>query len=303
MPTDSDQQVFAMAAFIGWTNVGKSSLLNRLIDADIAAVSHVAQTTRHRILGVRTIAGRGQIAFVDTPGFHRPRHRMNHIMLETARQAIHEVDLVIHVLDASRELGPGDAEIAEMLTKGSGRRIVVLNKVDMVRKKAELLPRMERMLVDWGVSDLFPVSALTGEGCDGLLEGLFRMAPDGGPQFPEDYMTDQTERQLVMEWIREPLISSLRQEVPHAMAVALESWERREDGLLTIHASIWVDRSSQKSIVIGAAGSRLKEVGTIARARIEREFNTRVHLELWVKVRERWRDDSSRLRELGLDGG
>ena len=303
MPTDSDQQVFAMIAIIGWTNVGKSSLLNRLIDTDIAAVSHVAQTTRHRILGVRTIAGRGQIAFVDTPGFHRPRHRMNHIMLETARQVIREVDLVLHVLDASRDPGPGDTEIAELLTRAGGRRIVVLNKVDLVKKKAELLPRMERMSLEWGVTDLFPVSALNGDGCDGLLEGLLRLAPGGSPQFPEDYMTDQTERQLVMEWIREPLISSLREEVPHAMAVALESWERREDGLLTIHASIWVDRDSQKSIVIGASGSRLKEVGTVARARIEREFDTRVHLELWVKVRERWRDDTSRLRELGLDSG
>ncbi|MDH3627811.1 MAG: GTPase Era [Acidobacteriota bacterium] len=302
MTTRDTDSTFATVALIGWTNVGKSSLLNRLIDADVAAVSHVAQTTRHRILGVRTVPGRGQIAFVDTPGFHRPRHRMNRIMLETSRQALHDVDLVLHVLDATRDPGQGDSDIAELLEKASAQRVVVLNKVDLVSNKAELLPRMEKMAADWGTTDLFPVSALSGDGCDRLLDGLLTLAPAGDPHYPDDYMTDQTERQLVTEWIREPLISSLRQEVPHAMAVVVESWDRSDNGFLTIHAAIWVDRDSQKSIVIGAGGSRLKEVGTTARARIERELDARVHLELWVKVRERWRDDRTLLRELGIDG-
>ena len=287
-------------ALVGWTNVGKSTLLNRLVGEKIAAVSDVPQTTRGRILAVRTDPERGQAVFVDTPGFHRPEHRLNQAMVEVARQSIDGVDLALLVVDASRGVGEGDLTTAKLLERAGVARVALLNKIDLVTPKSLLLPLMERLSAEAGPIEVIPVSARTGEGCDLLLDRVFALLPEGDPPFDEDYLTDQPERQLAAEWIREKLLHATRQEVPHALAVLVEGWRTREDGLVEIDAVILVERDSQKGIVIGKRGAVLKSVGSAAREEIERMLGARVFLRLFVKVQPEWRDDERALRELGL---
>jgi GTP-binding protein Era len=287
-------------AILGWTNVGKSTLLNRLVGVKLAAVADVAQTTRYRISAVRGIPGRGQIVFIDTPGLHRPRHKMNRAMLDSAMQSIWDVDLVLFVVDAERGMGAGDQRAAERLGQADAPRLMVLNKIDRVRPKSRLLPMMRDAIERWGCSEVIPVSALTGDGCDDLIERVLARLPRRPALFPDDYLTDQPERVLAAEWIREKLLAETRQELPHATAVLVERWQEREDGLLEIDATILVDRVSQKRIVIGKRGELLKRVGSAARVDIERFLERRLFLRLWVKVREDWRDDETVLDQLGL---
>jgi len=287
-------------ALLGWTNVGKSTLLNRLVGAKLAAVADAAQTTRHRISGVLTLPGRGQIVFLDTPGLHRPRHEMNRAMIQTARQTAAGVDLAALVLDAARGIGEGDAEAAEWL-RGTGVRCIgVLNKIDLVRPKSKLLPMMATVVERWGFGAALPVSALTGEGCVELVDELLAALPAAPALYPEEMLTDQPERVLAAEWIREKLLAETWQELPHATAVVVERWTEREDGLLEIEATILVERDSQKKIVIGQGGELLKRVGTAARLELEHLLERKVHLRLWVRVRRAWRDDERLLREIGL---
>jgi GTP-binding protein Era len=288
-------------ALVGWTNVGKSTLLNRLVGVKLAAVGDVAQTTRQSIHGARTIPGRGQIIFVDTPGLHKPKHRMNRAMVQATGRTIGEVDLAALVIDAARGFGPGDQKAAAQVKKSCANHLVVLNKADLVRPKSGLLPLMESLSEDWGFGAIVPVSAKTGDGCDGLIEAILDQLPPGPPLFPDDYLTDQPERVLAAEWIREKLLASTRQELPHATAVMVDRWDEREDGLLEIEASILVERDSQKKIVIGKDGHLLKRVGTEARGELETFLERRIMLRLWVKVREHWRDDERMLQSLGLN--
>ena len=287
-------------ALVGWTNVGKSTLLNRLVGEKVAAVSDVPQTTRGRILGAWTDRERGQAVFVDTPGFHRPEHRLNRAMLEVARRAIEGVDLALLVVDAARGVGEGDLETARSLEKARVARLGLLNKIDLVEPKARLLPMIETLSREGGLEEVLPVSARTGEGCDVLMDRVFALLPAGDPPFDEDYLTDQPERQLAAEWIREKLLHATRQEVPHALAVLVEGWRTRADGLVEIDAVVLVERESQKGIVIGKGGAVLKKVGSAAREEIERMLGARVFLRLFVKVRPEWRDDERALRELGI---
>jgi GTP-binding protein Era len=287
-------------ALVGWTNVGKSTLLNRLVGTKLAAVGDVAQTTRHSIHGARTLPGRGQIVFVDTPGLHKPKHRMNQAMVQTTGRTLVEVDLAALVVDAARGLGPGDEQAATRVRASCERRLAVLNKIDLVRPKSRLLPLMQALGERWGFDPIVPVSAKTGEGCDELTEAILDRLPPGPALFPEDYLTDQPERVLAAEWIREKLLASTRQELPHATAVIVERWNERDDGLVEIEASVLVERDSQKRIVIGKEGQLLKQVGIDARGELESFLGRRVMLRLWVRVRERWRDDERMLRELGL---
>ncbi|HXV76273.1 MAG TPA: GTPase Era [Candidatus Polarisedimenticolaceae bacterium] len=289
------------AALVGWTNVGKSTLLNRLVGVRLAAVADVAQTTRQRIQGATTIAGRGQIVFVDTPGIHQPRHRLNRAMVETVHRAVEEVDLVLLVLDAQCGIGPGDRRAAELVRRRARARIAVLNKVDRLRQKSRLLPMIEQLVDEWGFAEVVPVSALTGDGCERLLEVVLAQLPVGPPLFPDDYLTDQAERVIAAEWIREKLLDEIRQELPHATAVVIDRWTERSDGLLELEASVLVERESQKKIVIGREGQLLKRVGSAARIELERFFARRVHLRLWVSVCDGWRDDDAVLHRLGLD--
>jgi GTP-binding protein Era len=289
------------AALVGWTNVGKSTLLNRIVGEKISAVAEVPQTTRNRILGVRTLPGRGQAVFVDTPGLHRPRHRMNRSMVRIAAESLRAVDLGLLVVDAARGIGPGDERAAEVLKRAGKPGLAVLNKIDRVRAKSGLLPMIETVVAGWGMVEAIPVSALTGEGCDGLLERVVAHLPEGEPIYPEDTYTDQPERALATEWVREKLLRHTRQEIPHALAVEVDRWLDREDGVVEIEATVLVERESQKAIVIGRGGQLLKQVGTEARADLENLLGTRVFLRLWVKVRPGWRDDEPTLKRLGLD--
>ncbi len=298
--TDGRATRAGFVAIVGWTNVGKSTLLNRLVGTKLAAVADAPQTTRNRIVGVRTVAGRGQAVFIDTPGFHEPRHKMNRAMVEVARRSLEGVDLCLLVLDAALGLGPGDRTIAERLAPLGERRLAVLNKVDLVSPKSRLLPMLETVVNGWGFPEAIPVSALDGEGCDILLQRTLDLLPEGAPMFPDDYLTDQPERHLVAEWIREKLLRHTREEIPHAAAVKIETWTEREDGLVSIEATILVERDSQKAIVIGKGGALLKRIGTEAREEIERLLDTRVFLRLWVTTQPGWRDDDRILRDLGL---
>jgi GTP-binding protein Era len=287
-------------AIAGWTNVGKSTLLNRLVGEKIAAVADVPQTTRHRITGVLSLSGRGQIVFVDTPGFHHPRERMNRAMVGAAREALTAVDVVLLVVDAENGIGRGDAEVAKTIAATGVLALAVLNKIDRVNPKSKLIALMKTAVDQWGLKEAVPVSATTGDGCDLLIERILHHLPEGEPHFPEDFLTDQPERVLAAEWVREKILHRMREEIPHAAAVVVERWVERADGLVEIEATIFVERDSQKGIVIGKGGGVLKEVGTEARADIEHLLSRRVFLSLRVEVRPDWRNDPRVLGELGI---
>ncbi|RMF72642.1 MAG: GTPase Era [Acidobacteria bacterium] len=294
---------FGFVALVGRTNVGKSTLLNRLLGTKIAIVSPVAQTTRHRILAVLS-RDDAQIAFLDSPGYHRPQHRLGELLVERARQVADEADVVLFVVDAAAGLGPGDRRVAEELDPRSGRKkvIAVLNKLDLINR-GKVLPMIEQVTGEWGCHEAVPVSAETGENCDRLLDVIVAHLPPGPPHFPTDFRTDLDERRLVEELVREKLLRELRQEVPHAIAVKVEELAVRDDGLAEVSATIFVERESQKGIVIGKGGERLKRVGSLAREELEFRWGRKVFLRLWVKVREDWRNRPGLLRDLGLYPG
>jgi GTP-binding protein Era len=298
----SDERVHraGVVAILGWTNVGKSSLLNRLVGDKLAAIAEVSQTTRFKITGVRNVGQSGQIVFVDTPGLHEPRSKMNRAMVRQIHCTLHDVDLYLLVVDAARGLGSGDRRAARLLADEEVPRVLVLNKVDLVRPKSRLLPMMQTAVSEWGFPAAVPVSALTGEGCDALLDDVLARLPPSEPLYPDDYLTDQSARSLAAEWIREKLLARTRAELPHATAVVIDRWIEREDDVVEIHATIIVDRPSQKQIVIGRQGSMLEMVGKSARLEIEGLVERRVALNLWVKVRADWRNDERMLREMGL---
>lgn len=284
----------------GWTNVGKSTLLNRVVGEKIAAVADGPQTTRNRIVGVRTFPGRGQLVLVDTPGFHAPRERMNRAMVETARRALHGVDLVALVVDAARGLGRGDEEVARAARASGVTRLAVLNKIDALPRKDALLPLMRKAVEEWGCVEVVPVSARTGEGCERLAERLLESLPEGPLLFPADQFTDQPERLLVAEWIREKLLHHTRQELPHATAVFVDRWTEPEPGAVKIEATILVERPSQRAIVLGKGGAKIRTIGTEARLEIERLLDVRCTLLLHVEVRKDWRNEPRTLADLGI---
>ena len=285
---------------VGWTNVGKSTLLNRLIGEKIAAVADVAQTTRNRIVGVRTDPGEAQYVFVDTPGIHDPRHRLNRAMVRIARETLRGVDVVVQIVDAARGFGPGDRTAAAWVAQSDVPKILALNKIDLVRPKTRLLPMLQDAVDTWRFDDAVPISARTGDGCDRLLGCLREHLPEAEPRFPEDYLTDQSERSLVAEFVRERLLHATREELPHSIAVLVDRWDESEEDIVRIDVSILVERESQKPIVIGRDGGVLREVGTAARLELERLLGRRLFLKLWVRVREGWRDDRGTLSDLGL---
>jgi GTP-binding protein Era len=225
---------------------------------------------------------------------------MNRAMVRVARESLATLDVGVVVVDAARGLGPGDEEAAELVRRSGRPTLAALNKIDLLGSKAALLPMMATVVERWGIGEAIPVSALTGEGCPTLLRRVVDLLPLGEPIFPEDRFTDQPERALAAEWIREKLLHYTRQELPHATAVVVESWRQREDRLIEIEATILVERESQKAIVIGRDGRLLKQVGLEARRELEALLGARVFLRLWVKVLPRWRDDGRALRKLGL---
>jgi GTP-binding protein Era len=285
-----------LVALVGRPNAGKSTLLNRLVGQKLAIVSDKPQTTRHRIIGVRQFPG-GQAVFVDTPGVHRPLHRLNVRMVDAALDALKEVDVVAVVVDASQPGGAGDRYLMDIVKRVGTPRVLVLNKVDAADKPA-LLPRIARYDATVGFQDIVPVSALTGENMDRLEQVLLSHLPEGSPLYPDDYLTDRPERFFVAELVREQVLRHTRDELPFSTAVVVDKFE--EGPLLRLYCSILVERESQKPILVGRGGAAIKAIGTAARLELERFFATRVYLDLHIKVRERWREDDRTLDELGL---
>lgn len=284
-------------ALVGRPNAGKSTLLNRLVGEKLAIVSDKPQTTRTRIVGVRRFA-EGEVVFIDTPGIHRPLHRLNVRMVDTALETLRDADVILAVVDASEPGGAGDRYLMDILRKARTTRVLALNKVDRTEKPA-LLPRMAAY-GDVGFADIVPVSALTGENVDRLEQVLLAHLPEGEPLYPEDHLTDQPERFFVAELVREQVLQHTHEELPFSTAVVVDKFE--EGPLLRLYCTILVERDSQKPILIGKGGAMIKAIGTAARQELERFFQTRVHLDLHVKVRERWRDDERTLDELGVEG-
>jgi GTP-binding protein Era len=290
-------------SLIGRPNAGKSTLLNRIIGTKVAIVSDKPQTTRTRILGVKHGSGErpGQIVFVDTPGIHRPMHRMNVRMVDHAVETITQVDVLVVVLDASIRTGKGDRFVLDLLDGATAPVILALNKIDLMAKY-RLLPLMDwyRQQRDFAV--LVPISALTGDGVSDLEEQIWNRLPEGEPLFPDDFVTDQPERVVVAETVREKLLGETRAELPFASAVVVDRFEEADPrGIMRLYCSIVVDRKTHKPIVLGRGGARIKRIGIEARQELERVFGTRVYLDLHVRVRPGWRESERLLRELGLE--
>ena len=288
-------------SLVGRPNAGKSTLLNRFVGQKVAIVSDKPQTTRHRIIGVHNGPGH-QIVFIDTPGIHKPMHRMNRRMVNTATDTLREVDVVVLVVDASVTPGSGDDFVLDLL-KRSNAVVLALNKVDAVQKP-RLLPMMQRYAGALPFKAIVPVSALTGDGEGDLIREIVAALPDGEPLYPDDYLTDQTERGLTAEIVREKVLAHTRDELPYTTAVIIDKFEEPTGakGITRIFASILVENDSQKPIVVGKGGEMFKRIGTEARQDIERMLDGRVYLELHVKVRTDWRDDERLLDEMGLRG-
>ena len=287
-------------AIIGRPNVGKSTLLNALLKEKIAIVSDKPQTTRTRILGVVHLPD-AQIVLLDTPGLHQARYRLNQRMVRTAVETMREADLLYVMVEATAAPGPGDRFVVEQVrgTTGAGgpAAFLLINKVDLVNK-ARVLPLIEsyRTMMDW--NEIVPLSAKTGLNLDRLLELTVKVLPEGEPAYGEDVLTDQSMRALAAEILREKILQKTREEVPYSVAVEIDRFVE-EGKLARIAASVLVEKESQKAIVIGARGERLKTVGTHARIEMERLFGMKVFLEVWVKVRPAWRQDELVLTELG----
>lgn len=286
-------------ALVGRPNAGKSTLLNRLVGQKLAIVSDKPQTTRNRIAGVRNFPA-GQVVFVDTPGMHRPMHRLNVRMVDAALEALRDVDVVTVVVDAREPSGGGDRYLMDVVRKVTQPRVLALNKVDGLGKE-RLLPIIERYSRDVGFADIVPVSALTGENVDRLEAVLLSHLPEGDPLYDEEYLTDQPERFFVAELIREQVLQHTHAELPFATAVMVDRFEEPDaQGLLRLYCTIVVERESQKAIVVGKGGAMIKRIGTAARLELERFFDARVFLDLRVKVRADWRENDRLLDELGL---
>jgi GTP-binding protein Era len=290
-------------ALLGRPNVGKSTLMNRILGAKLAIVTPKPQTTRDRIAGIYS-EGRGQIIFLDSPGIHKPDRALNAWMVRTAQRIGEESDIVVHLVD-DRDVGKGpeDAMVRGILSNLSVPRILVVNKVDrMGRPLAEA--RRAALGRDGFYADSFLLSAVKGTGVDALLDSLFERLPEGPAFYPEEDLTDLPMRFIAKEMVREKLFQELEQEMPYSVAVQIEEYrEEPEKGLVRIRADILVERDSQKGIVIGRNGSLLKKVGTAARLELEKEVGARVYLELFVKVEREWSRDENMLRRLGYASG
>ena len=287
-------------SLVGRPNVGKSTLLNTLVGARIAIVSPKPQTTRTRITGIRTQPD-AQLIFVDTPGIHaRQSSLLNQRMVDIALRALQETDVTLFLVDAAQGLTTADTQIAERLTKLNTHVLIGLNKIDLVQKMA-LIPLLEQLGQLLPERDVIPISALKGENTDELLSALIPVLPVSPALYPDDDVTDQSERVLAQEMVREQLFFHTQQEIPYSTAVIVERFEEVADKpLLRIYATIHVERPSQKAIVIGQKGIRLKKIGQAARQRMEAFFGCKVYLELFVKISKGWTNRLGMLRELGL---
>ncbi len=287
-------------ALVGRPNAGKSTLLNKLVGEKIAAVSNKPQTTRHRIQGVIT-RPEGQIVLVDTPGVHQPGYLLNRRMMAAVHDALDGVDLVCLIRDASVSTGNGDRFVLDLVKQSAKPSILLLNKTDKLDDKRELLPLIELYSGEHEWRAILPLSARTGYQLDGFIKEIVTNLPEGEAIFGEDELTDQPVRVIVAEVVREKILQVTGEELPYVTAVVTERYEEVSDKMARIFCAIYVERASQKSIIIGKGGERLKQIGTRARQDIERLIGHRVYLELFVKVEENWRNSPRALGEMGIN--
>ena len=285
-------------ALAGRANVGKSTLLNQLVGRKVSIVSSVPQTTRLVIRAVARTEG-AEVVYVDTPGMHRPQHRMNREMVRLAREAFAGVDRIVLLVSGPEGIGPGDAYMFRLLKEVSVPALLAINKIDAMARTA-LLPLIDEVRHRGTWEEIVPLSALTGEGCPELAEALRRSLPEGPPMFPEDFITDLPLKLALGERIREAAFHRTRDEVPHSTAVLVDRVETTERGEYRVAATLYVDRDSQKGILIGEGGRMLKAIGVAARADLSSHLGVPVHLSLWVKVKPGWREDTPLLRLLGI---
>jgi GTPase len=283
-------------SLVGRPNTGKSTLLNALVGQKVAIVADKPQTTRTSVQGVVTTA-EAQIVFVDTPGIHKADSPLNKRLMDTVRNALEERDLLLFLVDAAKKLAEEDRRAVDLLRRTVTPVLLVLNKIDLLKEKARLLPLIEEYKALYDFADYIPVSAQRGTGLDELRKGIVGRLPEGPAYFPEDYVTDQPERFLAAELIREKVLLETRQEVPHSVAVTVDRWEETPR-ITRIYATIRVERDGQKGIVIGAGGAMLKRIGTLARGEIERLLGVKVFLDLHVRVQPGWREKAAFLNAL-----
>jgi GTP-binding protein Era len=285
-------------SILGRPNVGKSTLFNRFLGDKIAIVAEKPQTTRNRILGIKNVEG-GQLIFLDTPGIHQGRSELNQRMVRTAIASGRDADVLLFLIEANSPVLEKDQQMIESLRGSSGIPFLVINKMDLVKRK-NLLPIMDQYQKLHPFKEIIPISAMTGEGIEILLDEILKVLPESPPYYPEDMVTDQTERFWVSEIIREKVIHQSYQEIPYSIAVTIEDFkEHSEKNLVVIKATIHVERDSQKKILIGKGGQKLKNIGETARKEVEALLGTRVFLELWVSVEKNWTQDPQALNRLG----
>lgn len=286
-------------ALVGRPNAGKSTLLNQILDRKIAIVSDKAQTTRHRITGVLTNET-GQIVFLDTPGIHKPRHKLGERMVEIAQSSLYDADVVYYLVDGLHDFGPGEQYIVEQLKKTTAPVFLILNKIDRMEKQAVLA-----LIAEWqhryDFAEIFPLSAKKGDNVEALVETTFHYLEEGPQFYPADSVTDQPEEVVIAELIREQILEATRDEVPHSIAVIVEQMKLQEDGKIYVGATIYVERDSQKGIIIGRGGMMLRKIGSKARKEIEYLLGEKVYLDLWVKVNEDWRNKETAVKSFYFD--
>jgi GTP-binding protein Era len=299
MQKDSNNFKSGFISIIGRPNVGKSTFLNRVVGQKIAIMSDKPQTTRNKVQGVVT-TDNSQLIFIDTPGIHKPKHKLGDFMVKSARNTLKEVDVIMFMVNANEPIGGGDRFIIELLQNTETPVFLVINKIDLVHPD-DLLATITSYTSEYDFAEVVPLSALNGNNVERLMETLTGYLPEGPKYYPDDQVTDHPERFIISEFIREKVLHLTREEIPHSIAVVIEKIDRDENrGLVDVAATIIVDRDSQKGIVIGKKGALLKEIGTKARHDIEMLLGSKVYLELWVKVQKDWRNKPGQLREFGF---
>ncbi|HHW43422.1 GTPase Era [Desulfofundulus thermobenzoicus] len=284
-------------ALVGRPNVGKSTLLNRLVGQKVAIMSDKPQTTRHKIHSVVTRAD-AQVVFLDTPGIHKPKHKLGEYMVDVALSALREVDVVLFLVEATAP-GPGDEYIINQLREIKTPVFLVINKIDLLGNKNELLPLIDQFRQKFSFAEIVPVSALEGENLERLFNLVVSYLPFGPQYYPDEMITDRPERFIMAELIREKVLHLTNQEVPHAVAVVVEEVEKRSAQLVYVRAVIYAERESQKAILIGKGGRMLREVGRLAREEMEALLGSKIYLDLWVKVKPDWRNRDPYLKDFG----
>lgn len=287
-------------ALVGRPNVGKSTLMNKMVGRKLAIMSDKPQTTRNKITAILTM-DTAQLIFIDTPGIHKPKHKLGEYMVGVAQNVLREVDVVLFLVEAGEtEVGPGDRYIIEQLMQTKTPVILVINKIDMV-EPGVLLPLIEMYRQTMDFHDIIPVSALEGQNLEELVAVITGLLPNGPKYYPDDMITDQPEQAIIKEIIREKVLHLTREEIPHAIAVEVEEIRPRKNELVYVRAVIFTEKESQKGIIVGKKGQMLKKIGELAREDIENLLGSKVYLDLWAKVRKDWRNTDRYLRDFGYD--